>query len=172
MECFLTKHNAVHSRRPSASLVGPTAVGKRLSLAADCGREDIEAAGVAPTVAATAAGILPQGLNPTAKYFGYENDSNLPLSQGLSLATSFFISNQVIISLQHRGQTVPLSPQDVADRLAMFAAAAAASEVSGGGGAAAAASEILHDDRQLIEMEPLDEEEEEEEEEEHVRMDD
>merc|ERR1719245_1343758 len=88
-------------------------MGKRLSLAADCGREDIEAAGVAPAVAATAAGIL---------------------------------------------------SQDVADRLAMFAAAAAASEVSGGGGGAAAASEILHDDRQLIEMEPLDEEEEEEEE--------
>ena len=64
IECFLTKHNGVNnSRRPSASasLVGP-AMGKRLSLAADCGREDIEAAGVAPAVAATAAGILPQGL--------------------------------------------------------------------------------------------------------------
>ena len=98
---------ALDSRRPSASLVGPVA-GKRVSLA-DCGREDIEAAGVAPAVAATAAGIL---------------------------------------------------PQDVADRLAMFAAAAA-SEAGG------AASEVV-DERQLIEMEPLDEEEEEEEE--HVSL--
>ena len=69
IECSLTKHKAVNSRRPSASLVGP-AVAKRLSLA-DCSREDIEAAGVAPAVAATATGILPQGLNQTAKYFGY-----------------------------------------------------------------------------------------------------
>ena len=77
--------------------------GKRLSLA-DC-REDVEAAaGVSPTVAASAAGIL---------------------------------------------------PQDMADRLAMFAAATT-SEVGG------TVSEV--DDRQLIEMEPLDEEDEEEEE--------
>ena len=69
IECSLTKHKAVNSRRPSASLVGPAVV-KRLSLA-DCSREDIEAAGVAPAVAATATGILPQGLNQTAKYFGY-----------------------------------------------------------------------------------------------------
>ena len=59
-------------------------MGKRLSLA-DCGREDIEAAGVPPSVAATAAGILPQGLNPAANLFGFKIVPNLLLLQGTSL---------------------------------------------------------------------------------------
>ena len=56
-------------------------MGKRLSLAADCSREDIEAAGVAPAVAATTAGILPQGRTPTAKLFGFKMVLNLLLLQ-------------------------------------------------------------------------------------------
>ena len=98
----MTRNNAVISRRPSVSLVGPT-VGKRLSLAADCSRgDDIEAAGVAPAVAATAAGILPQGLNPTAKHFGFKMVPNLLLLQG----TTFRVNpvNQMIVRAQNEAK--------------------------------------------------------------------